>query len=123
MSESFRIGRGCRQGDPLSPYIFILSAEFFLAIKIRQNSKIKGIKIHETEFKISQYADDTSIFLDGSSGALNCTLTELDKFANVSGLKINFDKTQVVWTGSKKHSTSTIKTKWKLSWGSSKFKI
>ena len=122
MSESFRIGRGCRQGDPLSPYIFIICAEF-LAIKIRQNSKIKGIKIHDTEFKISQYADDTSIFLDGSSDVLNCTLTELDKFANVSGLKINFDKTQVVWIGSKKHSTSAIKTKWKLSWGSSKFKI
>ena len=93
MSESFRIGRGCRQGDPLSPYIFIICAEF-LAIKIRQNSKIKGIKIHDTEFKISQYADDTSIFLDGSSDALNGTLTELDKFANVSDLKINFDKTQ-----------------------------
>lgn len=122
MSESFSIGRGCRQGDPLSPYIFIICAEF-LAIKIRQNSKIKGIKINSTEFKISQYADDTSIFLDGSSDALNCTLIELDKFANVSGLKINFDKTQVVWIGSKKYSTSAIKTKWKLSWGSKKFKI
>ena len=122
MSESFRIGRGCRQGDPLSPYIFIICAEF-LAIKVRQNSKIKGIKIHDTEFKISQYADDTSIYLDGSSDALNCTLTELDKFANVSGLQINFDKTQVVWIGSKKHSTSPVKTKWKLSWGSNKFKI
>lgn len=122
ISESFSIGRGCRQGDPLSPYIFIICAEF-LAIKIRQNSKIKGIKINDTEFKISQYADDTSLFLDGSFDALNCTLIELDKFANISGLKINFDKTQVVWIGSKKHSTSAIKTKWKLSWGSKQFKI
>ena len=87
MSESFRIGCGCRQGDPLSPYIFIICAEL-LAIKIRQNSKIKGIKINNTEFKISQYADDTSIFLDGSSDALNCTLIELDKFANVSDLRL-----------------------------------
>ena len=122
MSESFRIGRGFRQGDALSPYIFIICAEF-LAIKIRQNSKIKGIKIHNTEFKISQYADDTSIFLDGSSDNLNCTLIELEKFVNISGLKIAFGKTQVVWIGSKKHSTSAIKTKWKLSWESSKFKI
>ena len=122
MSESFSIGRGCRQGDPLSPYIFIICAEF-LAVKIRQNKKIKGIKINNKEFKISQYADDTSIFLDGSSDALNCTLIKLDKFADISGLKINFDKTQVVWIGSKKHSTSAIKTKWKLSWGSKNFKI
>ena len=109
MSESFRIGCGCCQGDPLSPYIFIICAEF-LAIKIRQNSKIKGIKTHNTEFKISQYADDTSIFLDGSSDALNCTLIELDKFANVSGLMINFDKTQIVWIGSKKHNQNQMET-------------
>ena len=38
-------------------------------------------------------------------------------------LKINFDKTQVVWIGSKKFSTSAIKTKWKLSWGANKFKV
>ena len=52
MSPSFNIGRGCRQGDPLSPYIFIQCAEF-LATKIRKNKRIKGI---------SQYADGTSIF-------------------------------------------------------------
>ena len=121
MSPSFNIGRGCHQGDPLSPYIFILCAEF-LATKIRKNKRIKGIKIENTEFKISQYADDTSIFLDGSSEALNCTLEELDRFANISGLKINFDKTQLVWIGSEKYSTSSIKTKWKLSWGIKQFK-
>ena len=65
----------------------------FLAVKIRQNSKMK---IHNIEFKILQNADDISIFLDGSSDALNCTIIKLDKFANVLGLKINFDKTQVV---------------------------
>ena len=91
MSPSFNIGRGCRQGDPLSPYIFILCAEF-LATKIRKNKRIKGIKIENTEFKISQYADDTFMFFDGSSVALNCTHEELDRFANISGLKINFHK-------------------------------
>ena len=122
MSDSFTIGRGCRQGDPLSPYIFIICAEF-LAIKIRHNKNIKGIHINGTEFKISQYADDTSIFLDGSTESLNQTLLELEFFANISGLKINFDKTQVVWIGSKKFSTSAIKTRWKLSWGANKFKV
>ena len=42
-----------------------------------------------------------SIFLDGSTESLNQTLLELEFFANISGLKINFDKTQVVWIGSK----------------------
>ena len=60
---------------------------------IKNNKKIRGITVNDSEFKISQFADDTSIFLDGSDESLNNTLEELDKFAKISGLKINFDKT------------------------------
>ena len=122
LSSFFQIGRGCRQGDPLSPYIFIICAEF-LANKIRLNKDIKGIKIGNSEHKISQYADDTSIFLDGSDNSLNELLKELDFFAAISGLKVNFDKTQLVWIGAKKFDTSSIKTKWKLLWGKQTFKL
>jgi hypothetical protein len=41
----------------------------------------------------------------------------------LSGLNINFDKTQVVWLGSKKYSTESIKTKFKLEWGTTQFKM
>ena len=116
------LGRGCRQGDPISTYLFVLCAEI-LAAKIRSNKNIKGIKINNTEIKLSQYADDTSAYLDGSQTSLEETLNELDIFANISGLKTNFDKTQVVWIGSKKYSTHSIKTRWKLSWGTSQFKL
>ena len=57
--------RGVRQGCPLSLYIFILGVEI-LAEKIRRNNAIKGILVHGKEIKISQYADDTTIILDGS---------------------------------------------------------
>ena len=80
-----------------------------LAAKIRSNKNIKGIKINNTEIKLSQYADDTSAYLDGSQTSLEETLNELDIFANISGLKTNFDKTQVVWIGSNKYSTHLIK--------------
>ena len=106
----------------MSPYLFILCAEIF-AIKIRNNKNIKGIKIDNTEYKISQYADDTSAFLDGSEQSLNETLTELSNYAKYSGLKVNFDKTQVIWIGLKKYSSDTIKTKWKLTWGKTNFKL
>ena len=122
ISSFFNIGRGCRQGDPLSPYIFILCSEI-LAIKIRNNRNIKGIKVNDIEFKISQYADDTSAILDGSETSLIETLEELTWFAKISGLRVNFDKTQVVWIGIKKYSSDTIKTKWKLHWGNSEFKV
>ena len=106
----------------MSPYIFILCAEI-LAIKIRNNKNIKGLKINNNEFKLSQFADDTTVLLDGSSTSLNQTLEELSFFARISGLNVNFDKTQVVWIGAKKYSSDSIKTKWKLSWGSEQFKL
>ena len=65
LSGYFSPKRGCRQGDPISPYLFILCAEI-LSIKIKNESKIKGIKVNRYEFKVSQYADDTSIILDGN---------------------------------------------------------
>ena len=122
LSAFFNIESGCRQGDPLSPYLFVICAEF-LATKIRKNKTIKGIRINNIEFKISQYADDTSAMLDGTERSLNQTLEELSRFSKISGLNINFDKTQLVWIGSEKFSTRSIKTKWKLSWGNKQFKI
>ena len=61
--------------------------------------------------------------LDGSPSSLNETLEELSFFASISGLNVNFDKTQVVWIGAKKYSTDSIETKWKLSWGKEQFKL
>ena len=57
--------------------------------------------------KVSQFADDTSLILDGSEKSLNEALLELDWYAKFSGLNINFTKTQVVWIGSK-HTVMTL---------------
>lgn len=122
LSPFFMLGRGCRQGDPISPYLFILCAEI-LSIRLRNNKNIKGIKIDNVELKFSQYADDASAFPDGSKTSLEETLQELETFANISGLKTNFDKTQVVWIGAKKYSTDAIKTRWKLSWEATQFRL
>ena len=84
LSDFFYIGRGCRQGDSLSPYIFILCAEI-LAIKLRNNKNIKGICINNNEFKLSQFADDTTVILDGSANSLKETLDELSFYARISG--------------------------------------
>ena len=102
LAPFFKLGRGCRQRDPISPYLFILCEEI-LSIRIRNNKNIKGIKIDNVKLKFSQYADDASGFLDGSKTSLEETLQELETFADISGLKTNFEKTQVVWKGAKKH--------------------
>jgi hypothetical protein len=50
--------RGCRQGDPLSPYLFIIGVEL-LSLKLKRNPDIQGITINDDETLLSQYADDT----------------------------------------------------------------
>ena len=122
LSDFFIIGRGCRQGDPISAYIFILCAEI-LAIKIRKCKQMKGITIDNEEYKISQFADDTYLLMDGSKETLNTALQLLHSFSQYSGLNVNFEKTHVVWIGSLKYSTRSIKTRWKLVWGCTQFKF
>ena len=99
-SNLFNLGRGVRQGFPLSPYLFILSIEI-LAEAIRNKSEIRGIKIQDTEFKLSQYADDTTLILDGSEQSFKISLTLIEAFGNISGLRLNYRKTEALWIGSK----------------------
>ncbi len=60
-SDWFRPTRGLRQGCPLSPYLFLVTAEI-LGYLIRRNDNIKGIKLNDTEYKLTQYADNTNLF-------------------------------------------------------------
>ena len=95
LSEFFYLQRGCRQGDPISPYLFILCAEV-LSLMMRKEIAIKRIDINDKTFLLSQYADDTQIFLNGSETSLLATLGILKKFYLMSGLKINEDKTKAL---------------------------
>ena len=122
LSEWFLLRRGCRQGDPLSPYLFILCAEI-LAVLIRNETNITGIKIGNHEFKISQYADDTSLLLDGSEKSLQTCLKILKFYADASGLCVNMEKTQVVWIGSKKNCTEKFCDDYDLIWNNTNFKV
>ena len=61
LSHWFKMQRGCRQAEPISPDLFILCVDI-LTIMIRQNKTIKGIQVNDTENTISQYADDTELF-------------------------------------------------------------
>ena len=66
-----------------------------------EKTNINGI-----ECKISQYADDTTLFLDGSEKSLQASLDALDSFSKISRLKINNTKTEAMWIG-KVHQGTT----------------
>ena len=58
----FTLGGRIRQGDPLSPYLFIITLEK-LAEWIRSDSKIHGFRIGEEMVKLSLFANNMTCFL------------------------------------------------------------
>ena len=80
--------------------MFILAAEL-LAKAVRNNKSIRGFSLGNDEVKISHYADDTTIILDGSEKSLTSAIQILDDFGKITGLKLNDNKTEALWIGSK----------------------
>ena len=112
LSASFEINRGVRQGDPLSPYLFIIAVEL-LAVAIRSCSNINGTKIDSKEFKMVQYADNLTAFVSDIRSAQDL-FKLLDQFEKCSGLKVNYTKTEAMWIGSsRKNSETPLALKWR----------
>ena len=105
--QRINLQRGCRQGDPISCYFFIIGAEI-LANRIRNSQTNKGIKIGQAELKLLQYADDTTFFLDGTEESIRAIFGELGWFAKYSGLKPNVSKCSAMWIGKKAYSHEKI---------------
>ena len=95
----FGASNGLRQGDPLSPLLFIVAAHILnhmLALGM-QNNLIQGIQFPNSRPQVLniQYADDTLIFLTpGEDGIINLKRI-LCCFQVCSGLKINFSKSSL----------------------------
>ena len=92
-----------------------------LAAAIRTSTDIKGIKLDLEEWKIVQYADDLTAFLSDLTSAQNL-FKLLDRFGKLSGLKVNYTKTEAMWIGSCRDSPENalipkMVQKCKSSWG------
>ena len=86
----FKLERGMRQGDPLSPYLFIIALEA-LFIQVRNDSAIRGFCVRSVEMKLSAYPNNTT-FLVKDSHSLHSILKLTGKFQEFSSLKFSIDK-------------------------------
>ena len=59
---------------------------------------MKGIKIFGNEIKLSQFADDTTLF-NADLGSLGKTLKIVEDFGKLAGLYLNVKKTKAIWLG------------------------
>ena len=90
---------------------------------LKQNNNIKGYNIEGIEILISQYADDTSIFLDGSKESFTYTVKTILEYAKYSGLNMNFEKTKVIWFGNETLPNERFLEDFNFEWNPASFNI
>ncbi|KAL8116353.1 hypothetical protein AgCh_022742 [Apium graveolens] len=105
--------RGLRQGDPLSPYLFILCAEGLSALINRRESQglIHGIKICRQAPSISHllFADDSYLFCTASDNEAMGMADLLQTYEEASSQRVNVSKSSVFFsTNVRRESRSSI---------------
>lgn len=93
-SDNIPLQRGTCQGCPLSPLLFAICLEP-LAHRIRHHPGIQGLRTRSGEHKLSLFADDMTVYVSNPSTSLHHLQTELVRFGEVLGLKVNAVKSEV----------------------------
>lgn len=109
-SDSFPITNAMRQGCPLSPPIFALFLEPFLCY-VRLNPNISGVKINQTQYKVSAYADDLMFSITNPTVSLPNLLWESTTYGALSNQKINLAKSEAMGVGIRT-SNPALNLKW-----------
>uniref|UniRef100_A0A8I6XX79 Reverse transcriptase domain-containing protein n=1 Tax=Hordeum vulgare subsp. vulgare TaxID=112509 RepID=A0A8I6XX79_HORVV len=95
-------GRGLRQGDPISPCLFLLCAEAFSSLlnSAEQEGSLEGVKIcrNALSFNHLLFADDSLILLKATEDAILHLQNILKLDEECSGQTINVDKSAIMFS-------------------------
>jgi hypothetical protein len=94
--------RGLRQGDPLSPYLFLMCAEGFSSLLNKADTvgSLKGIHIANSAPSLNHLlsADDSLVLMKANNESATVLQQVLELYENSSGQTINFDKSSVLFS-------------------------
>jgi hypothetical protein len=102
--ESFKPSRGIRQGDPISPYLFLLAAEGLSCLlksrSLVESSNLKGLTVAQSAPAVNHllFADDSLLFVKASAEGAHEVANVLEFYCQASGQRINFDKSSVFFS-------------------------
>jgi len=97
--ESFKPTRGIRQGDPISPYLFLLAAEGLSCLLNSrvQSSNLSGIMVAPSSPMVSHllFADDSLLFFKANRESAELVRDALQSYCKASGQQVNLDKSSI----------------------------
>jgi hypothetical protein len=100
--EKIRPSRGLRQGDPLSPYLFLIMAEGLSALlsKAKLDKRINGVPIAAGGFRLSHlfFADESLLFCRANFTELINLIQVLQTYERASGQQLNAAKIAIFFS-------------------------
>jgi retron-type reverse transcriptase len=106
VGQNFQTKKGLRQGDPLSPLLFNIVVDMLAILinRVKNEGHINGVVPHLVNDGLSmlQYIDDIIIFLNHDLERARNLKVLLRAFEQLSGLKINYHKSEIFCFGEAK---------------------